>query len=404
VGSSSRRALVIGGSVGGLFAALLLRRRAWYVQVFERATEALSGRGAGIVTHPELDRVLELAGVGRPTDLGIPVARRVVLARDGRVVARHSLPQVMTSWDRLWRLLRDALPDPAYVQGAEFIGAEEGRDGVVARFADGSSLEADLLVGADGLRSAVRAAVVGEVQPLYAGYTAWRGLVAEAALPPEAHRALFDEFAFCLPRGEQMLGYPVAGPDNDLRPGHRRYNWVWYRPADEQVALPGLLTDINGHTHSVSIPPPLIRSELVEGMRAAALSVLAPPFGAVVAVTPAPFLQPIYDLESPHLAVGRSALIGDAAFVARPHVGAGTTKAAEDALALADALEREATVSLALERYEQERRPAGQRILRRARHLGAYMQAHLQTQEEQHAAARHHSPEAVLEETAVLTF
>ena len=101
MGSSSRRALVIGGSVGGLFAALLLRRRGWDVRVFERVTEALSGRGAGIVTHPELDRVLELAGVGRPPDLGIPVARRVVLARDGRVVARHWLPQVMTSWDRL---------------------------------------------------------------------------------------------------------------------------------------------------------------------------------------------------------------------------------------------------------------------------------------------------------------
>ena len=65
---------------------------------------------------------------------------------------------------------------------------------------------------------------------------------------------------FCLPPGEQFLGYPVAGPDNDLRPGHRRYNVVWYRPADEATKLPWLLTDESGVTHAISIPPPLIRA------------------------------------------------------------------------------------------------------------------------------------------------
>ena len=67
----------------------------------------------------------------------------------------------------------------------------------------------------------------------YAGYVAWRGLVDEAALSAATHAALFDAMVFCLPPGEQFLSYPVAGPDNDLRPGHRRCNFVWYRPADE---------------------------------------------------------------------------------------------------------------------------------------------------------------------------
>lgn len=403
MGSSSRRAIIVGGSVAGLFAALLLRRRGWEALVFERVPEALSARGAGIVTHPELSRILELAGAPPGADFGVPVRDRLVLARDGRVIARHDCPQVMTGWDRLWRMLRDALPDGAYRNGAEFVAMEQDDGGVAVRFADGGGAEGDLLVGADGLRSAVRGAVVGEIRPEYAGYTAWRGLVEESALPGEAHAALFASFAFCLPPGEQMLGYPVAGRANDLRPGHRRYNWVWYRPADEERGLRDLLTDVRGHTHSVSIPPPLIRPELIEQLREAAGSVLAPSFAAVVAATEVPFLQPIYDLESLRLAAGRAALIGDAAFVARPHVGAGTTKAAEDALALADALEG-ADVAGALRRYEAERRPAGQHILRRARHLGAYMQASLQTAEEQRAAARHHTPEAVLAETAVLTF
>ncbi len=145
---------------------------------------------------------------------------------------------------------------------------------------------------------------------------------------------------FTLPPGEQLLGYPVAGPDNDLRPGHRRYNVVWYRPADERTKLPWLLTDERGVTHAISIPPPLIRREAIAEMRAAAERLVGPQFRQVVRLMDEPILQPIYDLESPHMAFGRVAILGDAAFVARPHVAAGVSKAADDAAALAAALQR----------------------------------------------------------------
>lgn len=131
---------------------------------------------------------------------------------------------------------------------------------------------------------------------------------------------------FCLPPGEQFLGYPVAGPDNDLRPGRRRYNIVWYRPADETVELPWLLTDKNNIVHSLSIPPPLIRGEAIAAMRAAAETLLPPQCRALVERIDKPLLQPIYDLTSPRLAFGRVALISDAAFVARPHVARGCRK------------------------------------------------------------------------------
>jgi hypothetical protein len=81
--------------------------------------------------------------------------------------------------------------------------------------------------------------------------------------PADAHRELFEYMSFGLPLGEQFLGYPVAGPDNDLRPGYRRYNVVWYRPADEATKLQWLLTDERGVTHAISIPPPLIRREAI---------------------------------------------------------------------------------------------------------------------------------------------
>lgn len=397
---------MIGGSMSGLFAALMLRRAGWDVDVFERVDGELSGRGAGIVAQPDLIAILnDLALV--PGDLGVHVESRRVFDAAGCVTVEGSCPQVMTAWERVYRLLRDAFPPERYHRGKTLLRfADQGRS-VVADFTDGSRIEADLLVGADGLRSTVRQQCLPDAAPLYAGYVGWRALIDERDIPVKTHRDLFPYMAFCLPPGEQMLGYPVAGPDNDLRPGHRRYNMVWYRPADEATELARLLTDESGVTHAISIPPHLIRRECLDDMRAAARRLLAPQFAEIVQLASQPLLQPIYDLESRRMAFGRIALIGDAAFVARPHVGAGVTKAAEDARELVRALGplgRPDSVPQALLQFEAARLQIGRRVVQRARHLGAYLQAAQSTDEERNSSARHSIPEAVMIETATLDF
>ena len=387
--------------MSGLLAALLLRRHGWDVHVFERVKNELAGRGAGIVAQPELIETLRGLGID-PADLGVAIKTRKILDASGRFAGEILCPQVLTAWERVYRALRDAFPPERYHRGRGVKSFEQTERSVVAHFSDGGAAEGDLLVGADGLRSTVRQQCLPELSPLYAGYVAWRALIAEQAFPPAIHRELFEYMTFCLPPGEQCLGYPIAGPDNDLRAGHRRYNVVWYRPADEATELQHLLTDERGTTHTISIPPPLIRHDGIAAMRAAAERLLPPQFRAIVRLIEEPILQPIYDLETPRMAFGRVAIIGDAAFVARPHVAAGVAKAADDAAALAQALDS-AEVAPAIKRFEAARLPVGRRIIERGRHLGAYLQA-TQTAEERARSQRHSIPEAVLAETAVLDF
>jgi 2-polyprenyl-6-methoxyphenol hydroxylase-like FAD-dependent oxidoreductase len=399
--TAKRRALVIGGSMSGLLAGIMLHRRGWDVEIFERVEKELAGRGAGIVAQAEL--ITRMKALGLETrDLGVAMTTRKILDQAGHVTVTLECPQVLTAWERVYRVLRDAFPVERYHRGQSLKAFEQREGGVFAHFGNGGSQRADVLIGADGLRSTVRAQCVPNVTPLYAGYVAWRALLPESAIPTDIHRELYMAMTFCLPPGEQCLGYPVAGPDNELREGQRRYNVVWYRPADEAGELPQLLTDGNGVTHSVSIPPPLIRPGPIAAMRAAAERLLAPQFRKIVRLIDEPILQPIYDLETPQLAFGRVAIIGDAACVARPHVAAGVSKAADDAAALADALEAE-DVEAGLRRFQAQRLPDNKKIIERARHLGAYLQA-TQTAEERARSARHSIPQAVLAETAVLDF
>ena len=398
----NKRALVVGGSMSGLLCGLLLRRAGWSVDIYERVESELSGRGAGIVAQAEL--IQRLRNLGLAThDLGVHITTRKILNAHGELTYECECPQVLTAWERVYRLLRDAFPPQHYHRGRELTGFSQDANGVVARFSNGETVTADLLVGADGIRSSVRQQCLPDTVPLYAGYSAWRALIAESAFPREVHTELFEYMSFGLPPGEQFLGYPVAGPDNDLRPGHRRFNVVWYRPADETTKLQWLLTDESGHTHAISIPPPLIRNEAIAEMRADAERLLAPQFRQIVRLIQEPILQPIYDIASPQTAFGRVAIVGDAAFVARPHVAAGVSKAADDAAALTEALRAEVDVTAALKRFEAARLSENHRIIARARHLGAYLQA-TRTVAEEERAGRHSTEAAVLAETATLDF
>jgi 2-polyprenyl-6-methoxyphenol hydroxylase-like FAD-dependent oxidoreductase len=370
--SERGRVIVAGGSIAGLFVGALLHRLGFAVDVFERSSEALASRGAGIVSHPELFDALAQAGAALDETVGAPVVGRIVLDRDGTVIGEHALPQLMMSWDRLYRLLRDAFPDERYHCGRALATFDQDERGVLVHFTDGASERADWLIGADGIRSTVRRQLLPELEPAYAGYVAWRGLIEERAMSAAARAILGERLAFCLPAGEQMLGYPVPGADEAVARGRRRYNVVWYRPAEEATRLPRLLTGRDGRRYDLAIPPRQVTAEAAAELYAAADALLAPCCAEVVRLTHEPFIQAIYDLESPRLVFGRVILIGDAAFVARPHAGMGATKAGLDALSLARAFATPDPAA-ALPEWERRRLRYGRALVERSRWLGGYL-------------------------------
>lgn len=368
------RIAVIGGSLGGLLVANMLRRVGHDVRVFEKASASLDGRGAGIVTHRPLMTALARCGLSVDASLGVAVNQRVVLGTDGAVLARIQIDQVLSSWSRLYAMLLSVFDASAYVQGAAVAQLHQEAGGVTVQCDDGSRFEADLAIASDGIRSVVRAQLMPEVQPQYAGYVAWRGVCDESVLSQRTLGSVFDTFGFGLPAGEQLIGYPVAGSGNAIARGKRRYNFVWYRPANLQT-LKELMTDADGNYFALGIAPNKVAWQHVAAARQAARQVLAPQFAEILEKTAQPFLQPIYDCSSPRMAFGRIALMGDAAFVARPHVGMGVTKAAEDAMTLTDCIAAHGATPAALQAFEQSRLAPCTAVVVRARALGAYMQA-----------------------------
>jgi len=396
------RAIIIGGSMSGLFSAAFLRQIGWDVDIYERSRVELVGRGAGITGHPELFQVLEASGAGTK-DLGVEVPKRIAVDREGRITDERPLRQIMTSWDRMQRLLRAGIDDAHYHLGWNFERVDQDGDGVRVQFSGGRVKTGDILVGADGTRSSVRVQLAPEIKPVYAGYYIWRGAPNEADLAPETLRTIYPLFTFYLPKYQQVLGYPIAGFDDDLTPGKRRYNVIWYRVADADE-LRERCIDENGMQREFSVPPPLVRKDLIAKMQADARAIMPPPLLDCVLKIKQPFFTPIYDFTAPSLAFGRVAMVGDAATNARPHMGFGIAKAGCDAQALARCLRDYKDVDGALKAYDAERRPIGNTVVMHGRKLGTHLGVDLATEEDRRMHDLLQSDGAMLDWIAVPNF
>jgi len=350
---SRLRALVIGGSLAGLCAGICLRAAGWLVSIFERSSGLMDDRGAGIVLQSEVLNLLEGLKLATRADISVESRERQYLNKDGTVASSGISRQFMTSWGALFNGLRGSFPDDDYHTGFKLVNFEAGEHQVTARFENGREETGDLLVGGDGAWSAVRQQLLPNIAPEYAGYVAWRGVVAENAVTARLRETFLEKFTFFQMPRSHILCYVIPGADGSINEGQRRLNWVWYWNYREADKLAALLTDRTGRKRRTSVPPGMVCTKHWHKQMEIARAVLPPQFRELMEATDEPFVQPIRDLAVPRMVFGRAVLVGEAAFVVRPHTAAAAAKAAADGMMLGQAL-RDGDVNLTenLRRFE----------------------------------------------------
>lgn len=344
---SGRRAIIVGAGIGGLATGIALARRGWQVEILERAAE-VGEAGSGLTLWANGLRALDVLGIGArvreramaDTDAGIRnPAGRWLTRTDTDELARRFGEVVMIPRTDLFEILHDALPPDSVRLGCAVTGVEHLSDGVEVTHSGGVST-ADLVVGADGIHSAVRQAVFpGAPTPRYAGYTAWRMITAHPV--PALHDggqswgrgerfgiiALPDDRVYMFGVADSAPG--LRGPDGEYAEVRRRFG-TWHDP------IPALLDAVD--------PAAVLRHDIYE----------LPPLSSYV--------------------LGRIALLGDAAHAMTPNMGQGANQGLEDAVTLAALLDRNASVPAALAEYDQVRRPRTQDIARRSHRIGVLAQ------------------------------
>lgn len=345
------RAIIVGGGIGGLSAAIALRRVGVEAVVFERAPEPREV-GAAVGLWSNAVRALKGLGLYAPVrELGAEIGAEIRTWRGRKLFeisadelrGRYGEANLLVHRADLQSALLSALPEGAVRFGARFVSFAQVGAGVTARFADGREEKGDLLVGADGLRSNVRAALLDDGPPRYAGLTAWRGVAPSDGFAPEgAGLELWG-------RGSEVGVMSIGGG---------RAYWYVTRNVPEGAAE----------------GPAGRKSEVLDLLR----GWYGPASAAVEATEEAKILRTdIYDREpvERRWGEGRATLLGDAAHPMTPHLGQGACQAIEDAAVLADCLRRaKESPAAALRLYEGRRAPRTAALVRQSRRTGRVLQ------------------------------
>lgn len=365
---------IVGGSVGGMAVATALTRKGFSATVFERSPGHLEERGGGIgIPLDVLEDFRERDLIDKDVN-GVRGSERTWCVKEGdsklgKILAHQAMAMDAQHWALMYQQMRDRADGAEYRPGAKVVRVEDRADGADIVLEDGSRHHFDLVVGADGYRSRTRLSILPGTAPTYAGYPAWRGVIEESAGIVTDVGPIIDSMQSVGTRNGHCLFYFVPGRNGEVTEGRRRVNWLWYDAGAGDDVM-GVRRDDEGHALVNGAAPGELNETQLDYLHSIAKEQLPAWHADVVLRTPEPFMQPIFDLEPTSYVSGHIALVGDAASVARPHTGAGTTKAIHDAFALAESLSKHDTIAEALNVYDVERSAAGREMVQMGRMLG----------------------------------
>jgi 2-polyprenyl-6-methoxyphenol hydroxylase-like FAD-dependent oxidoreductase len=359
---------IVGGSIAGCSAAILLSRAGHEVSVFERSRGGLVGRGGGIATTGAMFEELTEWDV---IDAGMPHFKAgtmpfIVRTDDEPVVGRrpYAIPLDLRAfhWTELWGQLRRRVPDVIYHQGVVVTGARSvGDTAAELTFDSGEAERFDLVVFADGYHSLGRELVAPDSTLRYRGYMLWRGLLPESAVQDSPLGLDIPRLSYAHAKGN-ATAYFVPSANGSSASGDRVINWACYIPlaADEVEAF---MIDAEGQPHDGSIPPGAMRPSEEARLKAHMATNLPEWYGDMVQRTEGTFVQLIYTARLSAYAAGRMCVIGDAGVVAPPFTGSGVFKGYQNVKGLLGLLSEDGDLDTALSRWSSEQVRLGDRLL-----------------------------------------
>ena len=343
---------IIGGSIAGTMAGILLSRAGHTVDIYERSRKGLVGRGGGVTTSRSVLRQMKAAGVLDDNFPSMPYAElqlsKVTDAakRFGRCPLSVPLDMRCVHWSGMWENMRKRLSDDIYHNDKQLKTAKHSGDGVEMTFADGEIIQADIVLFADGYNSLGRQIMFPEVKLEYRGYTVWRGVVPEKQIEQVEQLSVHPRFSLKHQRGS-FISYMIPSRDGSGAVGERGFNWACYFPL-AQSELADFMIDKEGAARVGTIPAGYMRPEQDAALKAMICNNLPQFYADIVCRSINNQIQQIYTTEIPSYRAGRMCLMGDAGVMVPPLTGAGVFKGFTNALDLAQGLDRDAPLDVIL--------------------------------------------------------
>lgn len=368
MGSSSNLKIgLVGGSLSGCIAAILLSRAGHDVTVLERSPRGLLGRGGGLTTSRTVLEELKSLDLLDDDFAASPfhTLKMSKVSEDDTYVGRCPLTRPLdmhcVNWGGLWENLRKRVPDEIYLRGETVTTATDTGDAVTLELASGNSLTFDLVLFADGYRSTGRKILFPDISLTYRGYTVWRGVLPEAEI--EDFDPLRDHPRYSYKNIDgSFVSFVIPNVDGSMKPGERIINWAAYIPVPESE-LDEFMLDNEGNRRAGSIPAGAMRKQQDDDLKAMMAEQLPSYYGDILAKSTDNQIQLIYNCALPAYRKGRMCLIGDAGMMVQPMTGAGIFKGFSNARDLVSALSSGQPLEAALEGWSVHQTSVAHRML-----------------------------------------